>query len=53
MGCGCHSAKKAQPIRRSVVTKASPNGQPEPILRNVYRSGNITRKKIIRRTISH
>ena len=52
MGCGCHSAKKAQPVRQTVRrTQTVPTS---PIVQNTYRtSTGVLKKRIIRRTISH
>lgn len=52
MGCGCHSAKKSQPIR-STVKKVVQNTNTEPIIRQMYKTNGLTKKRIIRRTISH
>ena len=51
MGCGCHSAKKAQPIRQARKT-VSDNNATVAMIRHNY-AANLNKKRIIRRSISH
>lgn len=51
MGCGCHSAKKAQPVRQA-RTSAISNNATTAMIRHTY-AANLNKKRIIRRSISH
>lgn len=51
MGCGCHSTKKAQPVRQA-RTSAPSNNAATAMIRHTY-AANLNKKRIIRRSISH
>lgn len=52
MGCGCHSAKKAQPVRQARVSSPAKNNSATAMIRHTY-AANLNKKRIIRRSISH
>ena len=51
MGCGCHSTKKAQPVRQARVSAPATNAA-TAMVRHTY-AANVNKKRIIRRSISH
>ena len=52
MGCGCHSAKKAQPVRQARKSSTANTNAAAAMIRNTYAS-SLNKKRIIRRSIGH